>query len=58
MKNGCGERCGQPRKLCKHRCLENCHPSSECPENPCEAEIRVYCKCGFRFVNTICKSIA
>ena len=57
MKNGCGDRCGQQRKECKHRCLEPCHPLKECPNNPCEAEIRVYCKCGYRFVNTICKSI-
>lgn len=34
-----------------------CHPLKPCPETPCEAEIRLYCKCGFRFVYTICKSI-
>lgn len=57
MDKGCGERCNKPRKECKHRCLEACHPHKECPVIPCEAEIRVYCKCGFRFVNIICKSV-
>lgn len=57
MKNGCGERCNKPRTTCNHRCQEPCHPLPTCPEIPCEAEIRVYCKCGHRFVNTICKSI-
>ncbi len=57
MDKGCGERCNKPRKECKHRCLEACHPQKECPVIPCEAEIRVYCKCGFRFVNIICKSV-
>jgi len=57
LKNGCGDRCGQQRNLCKHRCLEACHPMKDCPEIPCEAEIRVYCKCNYRYVNTLCKSI-
>ena len=57
MSKGCGERCGQQRSECKHRCLEPCHPNKPCPSTPCEAEIRVYCKCGHRFVNTICKSM-
>ncbi len=55
---GCGSPCGKPLKYCKHRCQEACHPSRDCEiDTPCEAEIRVYCKCGMRFVNTICKSI-
>lgn len=58
MEKGCGTRCNQPLKYCKHRCLEPCHPGKPCPEdNPCEAEIRLYCKCGFRYVQTLCKSI-
>lgn len=58
LQNGCGTRCNEPLQYCKHRCLEPCHPNKPCPEdNPCEAEIRLYCKCGFRFVQTLCKSI-
>lgn len=57
LSKGCGERCNKTREKCKHRCLEPCHPNKPCPDNPCEAEIRVYCKCGNRFVQTICKSI-
>ena len=40
-----------------HRCTEKCHPLNDCPQQECEGEIRVYCKCGFRFVYTLCKSI-
>mmetsp|Transcript_39173 Transcript_39173/g.37550 ORF Transcript_39173/g.37550 Transcript_39173/m.37550 type:complete len:149 (+) Transcript_39173:1708-2154(+) len=56
MKDGCGERCGKPRSTCPHKCNEKCHPSLPCPENECQAEIRVYCKCENRYVNVICKS--
>jgi transcriptional repressor NF-X1 len=58
IEKGCSAPCGKPLKYCKHRCQESCHPSRDCEvDTPCEAEIRNYCKCGVRFVNTICKSI-
>jgi hypothetical protein len=57
LEKGCGARCNKPLKYCKHRCCEPCHPSRPCSEDiPCEAEIRLYCKCGFRYIQTICKS--
>jgi transcriptional repressor NF-X1 len=58
LASGCGSRCSEPLKYCKHRCPLPCHPGAPCQdETPCEAEIRLYCKCGFRFVQTLCKSI-
>jgi len=36
--------------------MAKCHPGKECPETPCEAELRVYCKCGCKWVNVVCKS--
>ena len=56
MENGCGQRCGKERKKCDHKCMAKCHPNEECPETPCEAEIRVYCKCRAKWVEVICKS--
>ena len=57
MLNGCGQRCMKPRETCPHRCQSMCHPGHNCPATPCDAEMRHYCKCGHRFVVTICKSI-
>lgn len=57
MANGCGQRCNAPRKNCPHRCQAKCHPGKECPDIPCTAEMRHYCRCGHRFVVTICKSM-
>lgn len=57
MEKGCGQRCGNSREGCKHRCNDLCHPNKPCSTTPCEAEIRLYCTCGFRFIHTLCKSI-
>jgi transcriptional repressor NF-X1 len=57
MEHGCGQRCGEPRKNCPHKCVAPCHPGKPCPDVPCEAEMRHYCTCGNRYVVTICKSI-
>lgn len=57
LQKGCGQRCNKVKEICKHRCLEPCHPMSECPKESCQAEIRVYCKCGNRYVNTFCNSV-
>ena len=43
---------------CPHRCQSMCHPGKECPEVECDAEMRHYCKCGHRYVLTVCKSLA
>jgi len=56
MEKGCGQRCGKERSTCSHRCMDKCHPNQPCPDKPCEAEIRLYCKCGNRWVQTLCKS--
>jgi len=56
MKNGCGQRCGKERKKCDHKCIAKCHPNKDCPDTPCEAEMRVYCECGAKWVEVICKS--
>jgi len=56
MENGCGERCGKMREECGHRCQAMCHPERPCPQTPCDAEVRVYCKCGAKWVNVLCKS--
>ena len=39
---------------CIHRCQEKCHPNKECPDIPCAAEIRIYCKCKTRFIQALC----
>lgn len=57
MEKGCGRRCMKPRDKCNHRCQEECHPGKPCPDTPCEAEMRHFCKCGHRYIITICKSI-
>lgn len=57
MEKGCGQRCMKPRASCQHRCQADCHPGKPCPDVPCEAEMRHYCKCRHRFVLTVCKSI-
>ena len=46
---GCGQKCNQVRELCSHRCQTLCHPDVPCPDTPCLAEIRFYCKCRHRF---------
>jgi hypothetical protein len=56
IKNGCGLKCNKEVE-CGHRCQAGCHPGRECPKTPCEAEIRLFCKCGHRWVDIICKSI-
>jgi len=45
------------RKECEHRCQELCHPGKPCPDEPCQAEIRNYCKCKNRFEVIICNSV-
>ena len=57
MENGCGQRCNAPREDCPHRCAAKCHPGKPCPKIPCAAEMRHYCKCGHRYVVTVCKSV-
>ena len=58
LKNGCGVRCNKERQECTHRCQANCHPGQECPKTLCEAEIRLFCKCSYRWVQVICKSVS
>ena len=56
MQNGCGERCMKLKQECGHKCMSSCHPDKDCPKTPCEAELRVYCGCGQRWVEVTCKS--
>ena len=56
MANGCGQKCGKFRDACGHKCQAQCHPEKPCPDTPCDAEVRVYCKCGHKWVNVLCKS--
>lgn len=51
---GCGQKCNKVRKNCEHKCQEKCHAQSECPDEPCDAEIKILCKCGYRFVTGVC----
>ena len=41
---------------CGHKCMELCHPGKDCPTKSCEAELRVYCACGSKWVEVVCKS--
>jgi hypothetical protein len=36
--------------------MVTCHPEKPCPTTPCEAELRVYCGCGAKWVEVHCKS--
>ena len=53
---GCGERCLKIKPECGHKCMALCHPDKACPDTPCEAELRVYCACGAKWVEVTCKS--
>jgi transcriptional repressor NF-X1 len=50
QEKGCGQKCLKERKECVHRCQALCHPNKECPKVICKAEIRLYCKCGQRYI--------
>ena len=56
MEKGCGERCFKIKPECGHKCMVPCHPNKPCPSTPCEAELRVYCSCGNKWVEVTCKS--
>lgn len=53
---GCGQKCGKQRAHCPHRCMQSCHTGSDCPDEPCSAEIRVFCGCNYRWVLAQCKA--
>lgn len=42
--NGCGAKCNKKRKNCSHKCQEKCHGEDECPDIPCDAEVKILCK--------------
>ena len=52
--NGCGQKCNKKRKNWEHKWQTKCHAQDECPDLPCEAEIKLYWKCGYRYVSSIC----
>lgn len=51
---GCGQKCNKKRVSCDHKCQEKCHGEKECPNEPCDAEIKIYCKCKYRHIIGIC----
>ena len=50
----CEQKCNKKRDNCIHRCQYKCHGSDPCPDDPCQAEIKIKCKCGWRHVVGIC----
>ena len=54
--SGCGGKCNMLR-VCGHRCQQTCHPNEDCPnEEPCLAEKKVPCECGYRYSKQSCMS--
>lgn len=54
VNEGCGQKCNKKRKSCEHKCQAKCHVGKECPDVPCDAEVKIYCKCGYRNILGIC----
>jgi hypothetical protein len=52
--NGCGQKCNKKRANCRHKCQDKCHSKTDCPDEPCDAEVKVYCKCKYRHVIGVC----
>jgi hypothetical protein len=51
---GCGQKWNKKRQRCEHKWQFKCHANEPCPDSPCEAESKIFCKCGYRFIVGIC----